>query len=188
VDLGKGWLVPRLVLFVILAVAGGGIDLWTKHAVFAWRGNPGDLPPYWIVEPYVGIETAVNMGALFGMGQGYGWLFSALSIAAAIGIVVWLFVFGAAKSKWLTTSMGLILGGIVGNLYDRLAIPALPESMRGGVRDWVLFRYESYVWPNFNIADSVLVAGAIMLAIHSFLFAPQQNNASAPSPAASAGE
>ena len=109
----------RFAIFLVLAMLGTGLDLWTKHAIFAWRGNPGQLEPYWIVEPYVGIETAVNMGALFGLGQGFGWLFSALSIVAAIGIVYWLFVLKASKSLWLTIAMGLIMGGIFGNLYDR---------------------------------------------------------------------
>lgn len=158
----------RFSLFIFLAVAGLVADLWTKQSIFAWRGLPGQLEPFWVVEPYVGIETAVNMGALFGLGQGFGWLFSALSIAAAIGIVYWLFVMKAAKSLWVTVSMGLVTGGIFGNLYDRLGIPDLPPKWKGGVRDWILFKYGDYVWPNFNIADSVLVVGAIMLALYSF--------------------
>lgn len=157
----------RLTLFVSLALTGLAVDLWTKHAVFQWRGNPGVQTPYWVVEPYVGIETAVNMGALFGLGQGFGWLFSILSVAAAVGIVYWLFILKAANSLWLTTAMGLVTGGIFGNLYDRLGIPNLPENYKGGVRDWILFKYGDYVWPNFNIADSVLVVGAVMLAVHS---------------------
>lgn len=158
----------RLILFLLLAVGGAGLDLWTKHQVFLWKGLPGEQEPYWIVEPFVGIETAVNMGALFGLGQGMGWLFSSLSIVAAIGILYWLFVLQASRSLWLTVAMGLVMGGIIGNLYDRLAIPNLPAPWAGGVRDWILFRYRDYVWPNFNIADSVLVIGAVMLAIHSF--------------------
>jgi len=158
----------RFALFLFLSLVVVTVDLWTKHSVFQWRGLPGDQPPYWIIEPYFGIETAVNMGALFGLGQGFGWLFSALSILAAAGILYWLFGRGACKSIWLTTALGLIMGGILGNLYDRLAIPDLPGDMRGGVRDWILFTYNGYVWPNFNIADSVLVVGAFMLAIHSF--------------------
>ncbi len=157
----------RLLVFLTLAIGGLVADLWTKQSIFAWKGLPGEQAPYWIIEPYVGIETAVNMGAVFGLGQGYGWLFAILSIAAASGIVYWLFVLGGAKSLWITVSMGLIMGGILGNLYDRLAIPDLPAPHTGGVRDWILFRYGEYVWPNFNIADSVLVVGAIMLAIHT---------------------
>ena len=108
------------------------------------------------------------------MGQGQGWLFAILSLFALVGICVWLFVFKAAQSKWMLVAMGLVTGGIIGNLYDRLGIPKLPIEFRGGVRDWILFRYQDYVWPNFNIADSLLVAGAIMLAIHSLFLMPAE--------------
>ena len=154
-------------LFCVIMIAGAGADLTTKQMVFAWRGLPQQLPPWWLIEPYVGIETAVNQGALFGMGQGQGWLFAILSMFALVGICLWLFVFNAAQSKWLLVAMGLITGGILGNLYDRLAIPVLPGELSGGVRDWILFKYQEYVWPNFNVADSLLVVGATMLAIHS---------------------
>jgi signal peptidase II len=169
----------RFVIFLVLAVGGAGLDLWTKDHVFRWKGLPGEQEPHWILEPYVGIETAVNMGALFGLGQGMGWLFSILSILAAAGIVYWLFVLKASRSLWLTLAMGLVMGGIIGNLYDRLAIPDLPAPHTGGVRDWILFRYRDYVWPNFNIADSVLVVGAFMLAIYSFRQEPSSATASA---------
>jgi signal peptidase II len=160
--------------FAYFAIATGGtaVDLWTKQAVFSLRGLPGELPPWWLIEPYVGIETAVNPGALFGMGAGWGKLFAALSILAAVAIVLWLSKFQAIKSWWLVVSLGSVTGGIFGNLYDRLGMwipPADRPEWQSGVRDWILFRYEPYTWPNFNIADSLLVCGAIMLAVHSFL-------------------
>lgn len=165
----------RIAMFSGLSLFGLGSDLWTKDVVFSWRGLPGQLPPHWIIENYVGIETAVNLGALFGLGQGFGLLFSAVSIIAAIGIVVWLFVFNACRSHWLTFALGLITGGIFGNLYDRLGFHGLQDQYSGGVRDWILLRYGTYTWPNFNIADSLLVVGAIMLAIYSFN-APEESN------------
>jgi len=164
----------RYFVFGLLMIAGAAADLLTKEWVFGWRGLPGQLPPWWLIESYVGIETAVNQGALFGMGQGQGWLFAILSLIALVGICVWLFVFKAAQSKWMLVAMGLVTGGIIGNLYDRLGIPDLPGKLNGGVRDWILFTYQDYVWPNFNIADSLLVAGAIMLAIHSLFLMPAE--------------
>lgn len=165
----------RIVTFVVLAIVGGSVDLWTKSAVFHWRGLPGEKDPWWIIQEYFGIETAVNIGAVFGIGAGKGTLFAALSIIAAVGIVVWLFWCKAAQSLWLTWALGLITGGIIGNLYDRLGMwwqPGYPPQWQSGVRDWILVRFEGVPffdpWPNFNIADSLLVVGACMLLIQSF--------------------
>jgi len=171
----------RWILFFGLAGVGGALDLWTKHQVFAWRGLPGQRDVYWLIDGYFGIQTAVNTGAVFGMGAGKGMFFAGVSVIAAVGIFLWLFVYGAARSKWLTVAMGLISGGIVGNLYDRLGLwwqPGYPDAWKTGVRDWILWQASDEMrWPNFNIADSVLVTGAIMLMIHSFLMSPLDRSA-----------
>lgn len=151
-------------------------DLWTKSAVFEWLGLPGTSDVYWIVEGYWGIETAVNPGAVFGIGAGMGLVFAAISLVALTGILVWLFYFGAASSAWMTVALGMITGGILGNLYDRLGmwyLDGYPEVWRSGVRDWILWQAsDEWRWPNFNIADSLLVTGAIMLVLQSFFFPP----------------
>ena len=98
----------RVVLFAALAVLGATADLWTKSAVFSWRGLPGEQDVWWIIDHFFGIETAVNIGAVFGVGAGKGTLFAAFSIVAAVGIVIWLFWFKAAQSLWLTWALGLI--------------------------------------------------------------------------------
>ena len=160
----------RWLAYFAIAIGGTALDLWTKQAVFSARGLPGEMLPWWLIEPYVGIETAVNPGALFGMGAGWGKLFAMLSIVAAVAIVVWLSKFQAIKSWWLVVALASVTGGIFGNLYDRLGMwnpPADRPEWQSGVRDWILFRYDPYTWPNFNIADSLLVCGAIMLAVHS---------------------
>jgi signal peptidase II len=165
----------RIVLFVALAVIGAIADLWSKSAIFRWRGIPGEQDVWWMIDQIFGIETAVNIGAVFGVGAGKGTLFAALSVFAGIGIVVWLFWFKAAHSLWLTWALGMISGGIIGNLHDRLGLwwqPGYPEQWQSGVRDWILFRLQGVPmfdpWPNFNIADSLLVVGACMLLYQSF--------------------
>ena len=103
------------------------------------------------------------------MGQGYVVLFSLASVVAAIGIVCWLFVAGAARDRLLTVAAGCIMGGIVGNLYDRLGLwsgPGMDGRRLCAVRDWILLEYQGYRWPNFNIADCLLVSGAAMLLWH----------------------
>ncbi|WP_158262292.1 MULTISPECIES: signal peptidase II [Pirellulaceae] len=159
----------RYVLFFGLSILGCGFDLWSKAAVFAWLGQPGQNKYFWFIEPYVGFQTSLNKGALFGLGQGYTPVFAVFSVVAAIGILYWLFVAKAAHDWLLTTALGLITGGIFGNLYDRLGIWG-----EAAVRDFILFRYnDQYVWPNFNVADSLLVVGAGLMLWHSFFIAPK---------------
>lgn len=160
-------------MFFAIAIVGGGADLWTKHAVFQWQGLPGlQDSPWWLVEGYIGVETAVNPGAVFGMGAGQGRLFAALSVIAAVVILLWLFRFGAAQHNWLLVALGCVMGGIIGNLYDRLGLwwqQGYPAAWKSGVRDWILLQLsDDYKWPNFNIADSLLVCGAAILLWQSF--------------------
>ena len=133
----------------------------------------------WLVEGYVGIETSLNRGALFGMGEGGSRYFAFLSIGAALGVVTWLFGLRAARDRLLTVALGSVAGGILGNLYDRLGLwctQPLPAAMQNqgfehAVRDWILFcwNFKQLTWPNFNIADSLLVCGAGLLLWHAFM-------------------
>jgi signal peptidase II len=158
-------------------LAGCAADLFTKQAVFRWRGLPRPDNAWWLIEGRFGVETSVNPGALFGMGAGWWWLFSLLSVLALLGIIAWLFVLGAARDRWINVALGIVSGGILGNLYDRLGLATdLPPPLRHGVRDWILFVWPEIKlaifnpWPNFNIADSLLVTGAIMLVVHTVVW------------------
>ena len=167
-------------------IVGAVADLWSKSAVFE-RFYPLEPPfyqePYWIFEPIFGIQTSTNAGALFGLGQGYSSLFASLSVVVLIGVWVWLFVLKAAMDRWLTVTLGLVSGGIIGNFYDRIGWgydSARPLEIKYHVRDWILFRLEGVPffdpWPNFNIADSLLVTGAIMLVVHAFFFSAPESS------------
>ena len=102
-----------------------------------------------------------NTGAAFGLFQ--GWSF-ALAIVAIVGIALLLVYALIIRHRFPTldnllawTALGLILGGIIGNLIDRLRL--------GGVTDFISIGW----WPAFNIADSAVVVGAILIA-YSLLF------------------
>lgn len=112
----------------------------------------------------------VNRGALFGMGaaqdgkedsekqaEGANTLFAVVSLVAACGISVWVVLRGRQADGWISAALGLILGGTVGNLYDRVVFH--------GVRDFLFFY--KIDWPVFNVADCCLVCGAIMLVLHA---------------------
>ncbi len=148
--------------------------------MFDWLGPPiGPGREYWLWQDHFGFQTSLNRGALFGAGAGYSYLFATLSVLAGIGILVWLFVFKAAFDRWLTVALGCVMAGILGNLYDRLGLHGIKElgpDYEHAVRDWILFQVPEVSWrilnpwPNFNIADALLVTGAIMLVLHAFIW------------------
>lgn len=162
---GRGW-----ILFAAAGLLAAAADLLTKSWAFACLGMPGSGGRIVLIDGMLSLETNLNEGALFGMGQGYGGFFAVVSAAALIGIAV--MVARAADEVWLPLALGLIAGGIVGNLYDRLGLPGLnwhaPLARRGepvfAVRDWIHFAIEGVIdWPIFNLADASLVVGAGLL-------------------------
>ena len=163
------------IVFFLIAICTTALDLGTKSWIFGRLGMPGTSGTLWVWQDVFGFQTALNEGALFGMGQGFVLGFAFLSIAMLIGIVIWLL--GPFTKNWfLVAIMGLISGGIVGNLYDRLGLHGLrwpDETPVYAVRDWWLVMIGTYHWPNFNLADSYLVAGVILLAIYIFFFVEQ---------------
>ena len=168
-------------VFLTIAIVASALDLWSKNWIFGRLGMPGTDGTLWLWEGVFGFQTALNGGALFGMGQGFVLGFAALSFVMLIVIFVWA-VGPFFKNMFLIVVMGLISGGIVGNLYDRLGLHQLrwlddSEHIVGtpvyAVRDWLLVMIGSYHWPNFNLADSYLVAGVILLGIYVFFFVEQ---------------
>ena len=177
--LNKSQFRGRLILFLCIAVAGCLLDLWTKQALFDWLKLPGDpdSQTFWVIEGFFGFQTSVNQGALFGLGQGFTTVFRLVSLLASVLIVVWMFR-GAGESLLLTIALALITAGILGNLYDRFGLwheAEIADYYRNGVRDWILFRFGSFTWPNFNLADSFLVSGAGMLIVEA-IFHPAEES------------
>ena len=103
----------------------------------------------------------VNNGALFGLGNGFGvtanGFFAIVSSLAAAAIIIWSIRVKLARDVVLFTALGLILGGTLGNLYDRIIFH--------GVRDFLDFYW--FKFPVFNVADCCLVCGAGLLLIQA---------------------
>lgn len=163
-------------LFFTVAAAAAVVDLATKWLLFRRLGLPGERPGIVVVPGMLSLETNLNEGALFGIGQGMGMLFAGVSVVALVGIALALRRPDARGDGWLVLALALIAGGILGNLYDRLGLPGLlwhaPFERRGqpvlAVRDWIHFRLEGIIdWPIFNLADTWLVIGAGLLLVLS---------------------
>ena len=183
----------RYVIFFGIALAGCAVDLATKSWSFSQFGMSGS-PSYWLWDEVFGFTTNLNEGALFGIGQGQVALFAGLSLLAALGILYWLFLAGAAHDLLLTVALGCVMAGILGNLYDRVGLPGLiwtagnpphePGDPVHAVRDWLHFKIDGVVnWPIFNIADSLLVCGAALLVWHAL-----RNPVESPQPAEQSGQ
>jgi signal peptidase II len=124
------------------------------------------------------VPPRVNHGALFSLGGQFkdnaNLFFACVSVLAATAIVIWGSRRSAATDKWLCTALGLILGGTLGNLFDRVTF--------GGVRDFLYFYLID--WPVFNIADCGLVVGACLLLLQA-VFGKAKEPEAAPATAAS---
>lgn len=152
-----GW--TRWTLFWTIALGGAAFDLATKALVFSRVGPPGSRPVS-LIPRILELHTSYNRGALWGFGRSLpnsSLVFAGLSVIAAIAILYYLFVHGGASDAWLTTALGLIMAGAMGNCYDRV--------MLGHVRDFVHFHVDpiGFDCAIFNFADNMLVAGAIVI-------------------------
>ena len=110
------------------------------------------------VFPMFNITLAHNYGAAFSFlnipGGGQRWLFTGISAIVSITLVVWLWRL-SKNEKWLGIALALILGGAIGNLIDR--------AMQGYVVDFIQVYYDRWYFPSFNIADSVIFCGTVLL-------------------------
>jgi signal peptidase II len=136
-------------LFVTAFVAYG-LDRVTK--ILAERSLPGD--PIDLIPGVLTLRYTTNSGGAFSIGQSAPWFFVGVSAVVAIVILVTAF---RHTSRLVGVSLGLVLGGALGNLTDRVI--RAPE-LRGRVVDFI----DLHVWPVFNLADSAIVVGAILLA------------------------
>lgn len=153
--------VPGHLLFGLLAALGLTADLWTKSAVHDWlRTLPHQR--YTVVQDYVWFVIRFNRGAAFSMFQGRTGLLLAVA-GVALVVVFGLFLFTSGRQRLLQIALGLLMAGILGNLYDRV-------FNEGAVRDWieVVIPVINYRWPAFNVADSLLCVAVGLIVLLSF--------------------
>ena len=115
------------------------------------------------VLPSFNLMLTYNSGAAFSFladsGGWQRWFFLGLGATVSIGLIVWLHRL-KIEEKRLAFALALILGGAVGNLIDR--------AWLGQVIDFIQLYYDRWYWPAFNIADSAITLGAMLLVLDSF--------------------
>jgi signal peptidase II len=186
---------------VLTAFLGLGFDLITK--VWAFRElmyNRVSLPDGSVqvqshtnefLPGWLHFHVTANQGAVFGIGQGNRWLFVLVSMLA-IGFLVYLFATSSPTQRVYQVIIGMLMAGVLGNLYDRLffgyvrdmiymlpgrtwprwignALPASWEWTKGPIFPWI-----------FNVADALLCTGVALMLAYSLLMsrkAPHERQA-----------
>ena len=134
-------------------LASGALEYARPQAVFSWFN----------------LTLQHNSGAAFSfLSDAGGWqryFFSGIAVVISAVLIVWLY--RMPRGQWLLAlSLGLILGGALGNLWDRLTL--------GYVVDFISVHYGPYYFPAFNLADSAITAGAACMLLDSFIQRPGQ--------------
>ena len=145
---------PRWILFIGLAVGIVVVDQLVK----AWIAAAGGFAvgrPVEIVGDFVRITVSHNQGALFGLFQGSALLFAIVSVAV-LGIIVW-YHGHAGRSVLVSLALGLLLGGAVGNLLDRLRLGYVVDFVDAGIGSWR--------WYTFNVADAAISCAILLLIV-----------------------
>jgi signal peptidase II len=124
------------------------------------------------VLPFFNLTLLYNTGAAFSFladaGGWQRWFFLILALVISIALVIWLSRLNKEDTR-LAIALALVLGGALGNVIDRM--------VHGHVIDFIQLYYERWFWPAFNIADSAITIGAVLLIIDS-LFGTQRRSVS----------
>ncbi|MEV6714774.1 signal peptidase II [Lentzea sp. NPDC051208] len=153
---------PRTKILAILAAGVLALDVLTKVVSVAFLEG---ADPIKLFGGVLYLTFVRNPGAAFGMAESMTWILALIAFGVA-GFIVWISR-NLRSPKW-AVGLGLVLGGAVGNLADRLFRE--PGPMRGHVVDFLsLFDPYGQVWPVFNVADMAIVGGGVTIIVLSLL-------------------
>ena len=149
---------------LLIAILFAGLDQLSK----TWITDIVMQPPRTVpLTPFCNLVLVHNRGISFGLfstNENYApYIFSSIAAIISISLVIWLW---QAERNLVTIALGMILGGAVGNVIDRLSI--------GEVVDFLDFHAAGYHWPTFNVADIGITCGAALLIIDSFFHEENQ--------------
>lgn len=114
------------------------------------------------VLPFLNLTMVWNRGVTFGLLAGeawwHAWALAGIALAVVVALTVWL---ARAPDRWTALALGLVLGGAIGNVIDRIRF--------GAVVDFIDLHAFGWHWYVFNVADSAIVTGVILLLAHALL-------------------
>lgn len=145
----RGFLLPAVAVLTLV------VDRISKWVVMDSLKPGESWNPVAALERWVSLTYVTNTGTSFGLFPDYGVIFMVIAVVVIVGIIVYYRVYyrHLPGEQWLIQiSLGLQLGGALGNLLDRLR--------HGHVIDFIDFK----IWPVFNVADSSIFVGAVVLA------------------------
>jgi signal peptidase II len=172
----------RNVLFGAAAVLSIVLDQWTKVLARTHLKPLGPSGHKTVVANYFDLRFSENTGVAFGMFQqlpgGRIWL-TLIAVFALLLVVYYLWKSGPRQTR-LHLALGLVGGGAIGNLVDRIAF--------GRVTDFVVWHVGKHEWPAFNIADAALVVGVALMALDMMLDKRRHPAAAEPAPDPAGGK
>ncbi len=144
-------------LSIVLAVIAVAVDQLTKWLVATRMALFSEIE---IIPGFFSLQYVENTGAAFGMLRNARWFLVAVAAAAVAGILFFLRQ-PESRHPLLRVALGLVMGGALGNMFDRIAT--------GRVTDFLLFYWRDYHFPNFNVADICVTIGVGLLFLHLVL-------------------
>jgi len=162
---GRRRVEPGVVVTALVVLA---LDQITKYWISLTLGQADAVHSVEVVGNWVRLSYTTNSGAAFGMFPAATIVFTVIAIVA-VPVLLLARSYVADRAWWITIVFGMLMGGALGNLLDRVRL--------GYVVDFIDVGVGSLRWPSFNIADSSFVVGIILLAIYLSLAgdAPEKN-------------
>lgn len=150
---------PNALVWLLLSAVVIALDQWSKWWVLT---SLPEFTPVTVIPGFWNWYRTYNTGAAFSLladASGWQtWLFGVLAVAVS-GWLAWM-LSRTPRYDWRTAlPFSLVIGGALGNLLDRL--------VHGHVVDFIQWYWRGHIWPSFNLADSAIVAGAVMIAVFS---------------------
>ena len=156
----------KYILFGVFAAVSIALDQWTKVLARDVLRPLGPYRPKVVIDGFFKLRYSENPGVAFGMLQSMsgGRIVLTLMAIAAFALVIFYLRKTDAGATRLQVALGLVGGGAIGNLIDRVAY--------GRVTDFIVWHYKQHEWPTFNVADAALCVGVALMMLDMMLTRP----------------